>query len=98
MHENRHCSHRNGRCCWWRHLPTSDNTQSSSSENNTDTNFEANWGSFHYWESELNFGNLMNFWKLANQKGGYDVGLMGMGEYGEWGGVGDQGRSGEGDN
>ena len=25
-------------------------------------------GSFHYWESELTFGNLTNFWKLANQK------------------------------
>ena len=24
------------------------------------------WGSFHYWESELTFGNLTNFWKLAN--------------------------------
>ena len=24
-------------------------------------------GSFHYWESELIFGNLTNFWKLANQ-------------------------------
>ena len=26
------------------------------------------WGSFHYWESELTFGNLTNFWNLANQK------------------------------
>ena len=26
------------------------------------------WGSFHCWESELTFGNLTNFWKLANQK------------------------------
>ena len=25
-------------------------------------------GSLHYWESELTFGNLTNFWKLANQK------------------------------
>ena len=26
------------------------------------------WGSFHYWESELTFGNLTNLWRLANQK------------------------------
>ena len=26
------------------------------------------WGLFHYWESELTFGNLTNFWKLANKK------------------------------
>ena len=26
-----------------------------------------NYGSFHYWESELTFGNLTNFWKLTNQ-------------------------------
>ena len=28
----------------------------------------AHQGSFHYWESELTFDNLTNFWKLANQK------------------------------
>ena len=27
-------------------------------------------GSFHYWESELTFGNLTNLWRLANQKVG----------------------------
>ena len=25
-------------------------------------------GSFHYWESELTFSNLINFGQLANQK------------------------------
>ena len=29
---------------------------------------ELTWGSFHYWESELTFGNLTNLWRLANQK------------------------------